>query len=58
MLPLTKEELKSRQDVKACYACGKRILKKLFKNKNYRKVRDHCHSTDKCRGAKMVMKVL
>ena len=28
MLPLTKEELKSCQDVKVCYICGKRILKK------------------------------
>ena len=25
MLPLTKEELKSHQDVKVCYICGKRI---------------------------------
>ena len=33
MLPLTKEELKSNQDAKACYISGKRILKKkLFKN--------------------------
>ena len=40
MLPLTKEELKSHQD-------GKRILKKLCKNINYQKVRDHCHYTGK-----------
>ena len=25
MLPLTKEELKSHQDAKLCYICGKRI---------------------------------
>ena len=51
MLPLTKEELKSHQDAKACYICGKRILKKLSKSKNNRKVRDHCHYTGKKRGA-------
>ena len=27
MLPLTKEELKSYQDTKVCYICGKRVLK-------------------------------
>ena len=51
ILPLTKEELKSHQDVKVCYICGHRILQKLPKNKNYQKVRDHCHSTGKYRGA-------
>ena len=30
MLPLTKEGLKSHQDAKVCYICGKRILRKLF----------------------------
>ena len=42
MLPLTKEELKSHQDAKVCYICGKRILQKLTKNDNYQKVGDHC----------------
>ena len=50
MLPLTKEELKSHQDAKVCYICGKRFLNN-FVNKNYRKVRDHYHFTGKCRGA-------
>ena len=50
MLPLTKEELKSYQDVKAYHIYGKTILKK-FANKNYRKVRNHCHFTNKYRGA-------
>ena len=27
ILPLTKEELKSYQDTKVCYICGKRLLK-------------------------------
>ena len=43
MLPLTKEELKSHKDTKVCYICGKRILKKLSKSINYRKVRYDCH---------------
>ena len=47
MLPLTKEELKSHQDAKECYICGKRILKKFAKDKGYRKVRDHCHYASK-----------
>ena len=51
MLPLTKEELKSHQDAKLCYICGKRILQKFAKNKNYRKVRDHCHYAGKYRDA-------
>ena len=30
--------------------CGKRFLKKFANGKNYGKVRDHCHFTDKFRG--------
>ena len=41
MLPLTKEKLKSHQDAKVCYICGKIILKKLPKSIDYWKVRDH-----------------
>ena len=37
MLPLTKKELKSHQDAKVCYICGKRILKTFPKNKNNQK---------------------
>ena len=33
-----------------CYNCGKTILKKLSKNINYRKIRDHCHCAGKYRG--------
>ena len=51
MLPLTKEELKSYQDAKVCYICGKRFLKKFTNDKNYRKVGDHCHFTGKYRDA-------
>ena len=51
MSPLTKEELKSHHDAKVCYIRGERILKMSSKDKNYRKVRDHCHYTGKYRGA-------
>ena len=51
MLPLTKEELKSHLDMKVCYICRKRILKKFANNKNYQKVIDHCHYAGKYRGA-------
>ena len=48
---VNKEELKSYQDAKVCYICGKRFLKKFTNDKNYRKVRDLCHFTVKYRGA-------
>ena len=51
MTPLTKEELKSHRDEKVCYICGKRFLKTFAKDKNYQKVRDHCHFTGKYRSA-------
>ena len=51
MLPLTKEELKSHQDAKVCYICGKGILKELSKIISSRKFRDYCHYTGKYRGA-------
>ena len=51
MLSLTKKELKLHQDVKECYICGKRFLKKLANDKNYQQVRDHCHFTGKYRCA-------
>ena len=50
MLPLTKEELKSHQDAKVCYICGKVFLKKFANDKNYRKVTDYIHYTGKYRG--------
>ena len=49
MLPITKEELKSQQDAKIYYNCGKRFLKMLTNDKNYQKVRNHCHFKDKYR---------
>ena len=47
MLPLTKEKLKSYKDAKVCYICGKIFPKKFTNDKNYRRVRDHCHITGK-----------
>ena len=51
MLPLTGEELKLHQNSTVCYICSKKSTQKLSKDKNYRKVRDHCHFTGKYRGA-------
>ena len=51
MLPLTKEELKSHQDAKVFYDCGKIVSKKFSNDKNYGKYRYHCHFTGKYRGA-------
>ena len=42
MLPLTKVELKSREEAKECYICVKGIQKNA-KDINYQKVRDHFH---------------
>ena len=51
MLPLTRKELKSHKDAKLCYSYRIRFFRKLFRDQNYRKVRDHCHYTGKYRGA-------
>ena len=50
MLTLTKEELKSHQEPKACYICGKRILNKLSQSINYQKSEDQVNK-GKYRGA-------
>ena len=47
MLPLTKEELKSHEDAKLRYICGKRIFKRLSKSLTYWKVRGHRRYTGK-----------
>ena len=52
MLPLTEKELKSHQNSTVCIIFwGKKYSQKLVKDKNNRKVRDHCHFTGKYRGA-------
>ena len=48
MSPLTRKE--SYEEAKVCYICRIRFFKKLFRDINYRKVRDHCHYTGKYRG--------
>ena len=44
---VNKKELKLHQNATACYICGKRFSKKFSKDKNYQKLRDHCHFTCK-----------
>ena len=45
MIQLTEEENKSYENQKRCYICKKRFTK------DNKKVRDHCHYTEKYRGA-------
>ena len=51
MLPLRTQKLKTHQDSKVWYICGKRILERLSKHINYWKVRDHCQYTGNYRSA-------
>ena len=48
MIPLTKKEEENYNNQKVCYICKKEFDKS---DKKYYKVRDHCHYTDKYRGA-------
>ena len=50
MIPLTKEEKKSNRTSRRCYICKKKFSTD-DNNKNYHKVGDHCHFTEKYRGA-------
>ena len=47
MIPLTKKEEENYNNQKVCYVCKKEFDKS---DKNYYKVRDHCHYTGKYRG--------
>ena len=49
MIPLTGKENKSYQMQKVCYICKEEFS--TDNDKKHHKVRDHCHSTGKCRGA-------
>ena len=49
ILSLTIKELKSYKGAEKCYICRIKFFKNLFRDKNYRKVRDHCHYTGKYR---------
>ena len=50
MISLTAKESKSYHKQKVCYIC-KKGLSTDDCNKEYHKVKDHCHYTGKCRGA-------
>ena len=51
MIPLTDEENKFYEKQKVCYICKKGLNTDDDDNKKYQKVRDHCHYTEKFRGA-------
>ena len=48
---VTENELKLHQDSTVCYISRIKLTQKLAKDKNYRKVIEHCHFTGKYRGA-------
>ena len=48
---LTKEQQESHENAKVCYICKEKFEIKYLKVKKYCKVRDHCHYTEKYRGA-------
>ena len=50
MIPLTGEENKFYEKQKVCYICEKEFCTDDDDNKQYQKVRDHCHYTEKFRG--------
>ena len=48
---LTKEQHESYGNSKICYICKVKFENKYLKNKQYCKVRDHCHNTGEYRDA-------
>ena len=50
MMPLTEEEKRNHSKQKVCYICKKGFTT-YDSNKEYYKVKDHCHYTGKYRGA-------
>ena len=46
----TKEQQESYENAKICYTCKGKLENKYSKDKNYPKVRDHCHYTGEYRG--------
>ena len=51
MLLLTTKKLKSHEYAEQYYFCGIKLFKKLFRDRNYRKDRNHCNYTSKHRNA-------
>ena len=50
MIPLSKEENKSYEEQDVCHICRKKFNSDK-KDKKHQKVKDHCHCTEKFRGA-------
>ena len=48
---INKKRVKITLKCNRMYICGKRFLKQFGNDKNYQKVRDHCHFTGKYKGA-------
>ena len=48
---LTKKQQGSYENAKICYICTETFENKYFKDKKYRKIRDHCNYTGEYRGA-------
>ena len=48
---LTKEKQESDENPKICYICKEKFENKYLTDKNYHKVRDHCHYAGEYRGA-------
>ena len=42
---LTIKQQESYENAKTCYICKEKFENKCLKDKNYRKVRDHCYHT-------------
>ena len=51
MIPVTDEENKFHKEQKVCYICKKEFSTDDDDNKKYHKVKNHCHYTEKIRGA-------
>ena len=51
MTLLTKKQQESYENEKVCYMCKEKFEIEYVKDKKYRKVKDHCHYTEKCRTA-------
>ena len=48
-MKLTNEQQKSHENAKVCYICKKKFEETYIKDKEHRKVRDHCHCTSEYR---------
>ena len=51
MISLTEKELESSTSQKNCRICQEKFKGQDADDEKYRKVRDDCHYTGKCRGA-------